>query len=91
MRSARGSTFLKCLTAVYYVSWIFIGNFILLNLFLAILIDSFTSEENESNVNEEVDQDAEKKVAEIRLERLESLRQKRRKKLGASKSMSTIN
>ena len=26
---------------MYYVSWIFIGNFILLNLFLAILIDSF--------------------------------------------------
>ena len=44
MRSAKGSVFLKSLTAIYYVSWIFIGNFILLNLFLAILIDSFTSE-----------------------------------------------
>ena len=49
MRSARGSTFLKSLTAVYYVSWIFIGNFVLLNLFLAILIDSFESEETESS------------------------------------------
>ena len=51
MRSARGSTFLKSLTAVYYVSWIFIGNFILLNLFLAILIDSFANEQTESNVS----------------------------------------
>ena len=48
MRSARGSNVIKTLSAIYYVSWIFIGNFILLNLFLAILIDSFTSEESES-------------------------------------------
>ena len=47
MRSARGSVFMKSLTAIYYVSWIFIGNFILLNLFLAILIDSFNSEESD--------------------------------------------
>lgn len=44
MRSARGSSVLKAITAIYYISWIFIGNFILLNLFLAILIDSFNSE-----------------------------------------------
>ena len=31
---------------VYYVSWIFIGNFILLNLFLAILLDGFLSEDD---------------------------------------------
>ena len=41
MRAAQGSAFLKGVTAIYYISWIFIGNFILLNLFLAILIDSF--------------------------------------------------
>lgn len=29
------------LSTLYFVSWIFIGNFILLNLFLAILLDSF--------------------------------------------------
>ena len=28
-------------STLYFVSWIFIGNFILLNLFLAILLDSF--------------------------------------------------
>eukprot|EP00347_Sterkiella_histriomuscorum_P004762 403359206 len=33
--------------AIYFVSWIFIGNFILLNLFLAILLDSFLVEEEE--------------------------------------------
>lgn len=33
--------------AIYYISWIFLGNFILLNLFLAILLDSFLEEEEE--------------------------------------------
>ena len=31
------------LTALYLISWIFIGNFVFLNLFLAILLDGFTS------------------------------------------------
>ena len=30
-----------------YITWIFIGNFILLNLFLAILLDSFLEEDEE--------------------------------------------
>lgn len=51
MRSAQGSTILKLLTAVYYVSWIFIGNFILLNLFLAIIIDAFESEQTDSDAS----------------------------------------
>jgi len=29
----------------YLISWIFLGNYVLLNLFLAILIDGFTSKE----------------------------------------------
>lgn len=33
---------------IYYVSWIFVGNFILLNLFLAILLDGFLCEDDES-------------------------------------------
>lgn len=33
--------------AVFYIVWIFLGNFILLNLFLAILLDSFLSEDDE--------------------------------------------
>lgn len=28
-------------SVIYFLSWIFIGNFVLLNLFLAILLDSF--------------------------------------------------
>jgi len=32
--------------SIYYVVWIFIGNFILLNLFLAILLDSFLIEDD---------------------------------------------
>ena len=37
----------EAIIAVYFVSWIFIGNFILLNLFLAILLDSFLEENEE--------------------------------------------
>lgn len=33
--------------AIFYVTWIFIGNFILLNLFLAILLDGFLNEDEE--------------------------------------------
>jgi len=45
MRAAQGSMIFKTITAIYYISWIFIGNFILLNLFLAILIDAFAEED----------------------------------------------
>jgi hypothetical protein len=37
------------MVAVFYISWIFIGNFILLNLFLAILLDSFLSEDEDED------------------------------------------
>jgi hypothetical protein len=42
----RSST-LKLISALYYIAWIFVGNFILLNLFLAILLDSFLEEDDE--------------------------------------------
>ena len=41
MAASDNDMLFKTFTAIYYISWIFIGNFILLNLFLAILIDSF--------------------------------------------------
>lgn len=34
-------------TPIYLISWIFIGNYVLLNLFLAILLDSFLAEDGE--------------------------------------------
>ena len=37
----------KFVTCIIYISWIFIGNFILLNLFLAILLDSFLEENDD--------------------------------------------
>ena len=33
------------ITIFYIVSWIFIGNYSLLNLFLAVLLDGFTSDD----------------------------------------------
>jgi hypothetical protein len=44
----------KYIVAIYYIAWIFIGNFILLNLFLAILLDSFLEEEDQSEDDDEV-------------------------------------
>jgi hypothetical protein len=35
----------KFYVCIIYIAWIFIGNFILLNLFLAILLDSFLEED----------------------------------------------
>lgn len=43
----------KYVVSVYYIAWIFIGNFILLNLFLAILLDSFLEEEDETDKENE--------------------------------------
>lgn len=43
----------KPLACMYYISWIFVGNFILLNLFLAILLDSFLEEDDEDEDEEE--------------------------------------
>ena len=55
---------MKTVTAVYYISWIFIGNFILLNLFLAILIEGFQEEEANDEEDEENQQllEAERKL-----------------------------
>jgi voltage-dependent calcium channel L type alpha-1D len=43
MRSSVG----PAVSSIYFISWIFIGNFMLLNLFLAILLDSFAEEEED--------------------------------------------
>lgn len=41
------------ITIPYMISWIFIGNFMLLNLFLAILLDAFSEEDEEEREQEE--------------------------------------
>lgn len=40
------------ITTVYLISWIFIGNFSLLNLFLAILLDGFSNESAEKDLDD---------------------------------------
>ena len=52
IHAAEGSPIFKTVTALFYISWIFIGNFILLNLFLAILIDSFGEADAEMETSE---------------------------------------
>ena len=58
------SSIFKGFTIFYLISWIFIGNYILLNLLLAILLDAFTNDErlideidffeDKSNLNDEI-------------------------------------
>ena len=70
MRASQNSMIFKTVTAIYYISWIFIGNFILLNLFLAILIDAFNEADEEMDDDEEDNEkamEAAKKEKEKRL------------------------
>lgn len=46
---AMGSEVNKGITVVYFISCIFIGNYMLLNLFLAILLDAFTTVDEEDH------------------------------------------
>jgi len=57
MRAGEGSPAFKTVTAIYYISWIFIGNFILLNLFLTIIIDAF--EQEDESMDDEFEEEAE--------------------------------
>jgi hypothetical protein len=41
------------ITVLYYISWVFLGNFMLLNLFLAILLDGFSTEESHKTKKDE--------------------------------------
>lgn len=58
MRAADGNMIFKTITSIYYISWIFIGNFILLNLFLAVLIDAFAEEDEELEAEEDEEAEA---------------------------------
>ena len=40
------------LTLSYLISWIFVGNYVLLNLLLAVVMDSFNNEELEEETEE---------------------------------------
>jgi hypothetical protein len=53
--------------SIYYVVWIFVGNFILLNLFLAILLDSFLTEDDE---DDEDFLEAERQAAALKREKI---------------------
>ena len=53
MRSNAGAV----LSNLYLISWFFIGNFVFLNLFLAILLDGFTREHSSEENDEEDEED----------------------------------
>ena len=85
MRAATGSMTTKTITAIFYISWIFIGNFILLNLFLAILLDAFAEAyaENEEEFADMDDETIKKKELE-EAKKLQAEKYKRMKKLSMS-------
>ena len=67
----------KLLAACYLILWIFVGNFILLNLFLAILLDSFIEEDQQ-----EEDQDEKAERTRLKQQRAkERAKRKDRKKV----------
>ena len=37
----------KHMVALFFIAWIFIGNFIILNLFISVLLDSYLEENDE--------------------------------------------
>ena len=69
--------------SAFFISWIFIGNFILLNLFLAILLDSFLVEDDALELTEEQKEDLAAAKLFLRTER-ERQRRIRMRKLGES-------
>jgi hypothetical protein len=88
MRSEQVGLFVP---VVYYVSWIFIGNWILLNLFLAILLEGFVSEDNveEEDQDEVARQQAEKRRTQIQEEKVRRL--KKMGMQGASDNVQRMN
>lgn len=61
--SMRSETVNPYMIAIYYIAWVFLGNFILLNLFLAILLDSFLDdEEDDEEAMKELQNDMKKKL-----------------------------
>ena len=85
MRAAEGSMIFKTITAIFYISWIFIGNFILLNLFLAILIGAFAEVDDELGDDED-DEEAMAIAGAKRKKLLDAEKSKRMKKLGTTRA-----
>jgi hypothetical protein len=75
MRSENLNPFIP---VIYYVTWIFIGNWILLNLFLAILLEGFVSEDDDDEDNEE----EQLARAEYRRKLIDAEKKRRWKKMG---------
>ena len=89
MRASENNMIFKTITSIFYISWIFIGNFILLNLFLSILIDAFNDEEDldEDSLPEE-EKLRQKQVAE---KKKKDMKKKRMKKLGTTLNQMRAN
>jgi len=81
MRSPLGAI----VPVIFYISWIFIGNYILLNLFLAILIDAFLSEDEEFEQSEE-QLEAEALALQARRELMMREKERRMRKLASGNS-----
>lgn len=69
------------IVSIYLISWMFIGTFVLLNLFLAIIVDAFLSQD----VKEEDDDEEVQRLAKIEKKRKIELEKSRRlKKMGVT-------
>ena len=75
----------KPITAVFYISWIFVGNIVLLNLFLAILLDAFVAENDATEVTEE-ELEAEREAEQRQKDLIEAEKERRKRKLAKSRT-----
>ena len=79
----------KVVTGIYYIAWIFIGNFVLLNLLLSIIFDAFVTEDEIDNNEEDLEaqQEAEKKKKIM----MQKEKERRLKKMGQTIAGSKAN
>lgn len=89
MRASNNSMIFKTVTSIYYISWIFIGNFILLNLFLSILLDAF----NDADDDDEENLTDEEKARQMQIadKKKKEMKKKRMKKLGTTVTQMRAN
>ena len=44
----------KFITGAYYIAWIFIGNFVILNLLLSVIMDGFAAQDEEEQAEDDI-------------------------------------
>ena len=49
-------------SSIYFIIWIFFGNYVLMNLFLALLLEAFQADDSDENQEETESEDTEENI-----------------------------